>query len=620
MNNMDIPRLLAEYWWVLALVLLVVLYRLILRTFGVVLVPQDCIGIVDKKFSLVGRNRTLSEGKIIALNGEAGVQADTLAPGLHYFLYPWQYRVTLQKFVVVSTGKIGLVESRAGEPLPQGRVLARKVDCDSFQNTRSFLMNHGERGPQIAVIPPGTYRINTQVFSVTLDDATDIPTDKVGIVTATEGKQLDTGEIAGPQIEGHNMFQDGQAFVDNGGYKGLQTQPLLAGRYFLNRRFVDIQLANLTEVPIANVGVVIAYVGAPGEDVTGEAFKHGNLVRKGQKGVWIDPLDPGRYPINPMTHRVEIVPTANVVLNWATGKSEAHQLDKNLSTITVRSADGFTFNLDVAQIIHIPRNDAPRVIARFGNMLNLVTQVLEPTIGNYFRNAAQNSDVIDFLKHRSERQEEARKSISAALTEYNVGAVDTLIGDIVPPEALMKTLTDRKIADQQAVTYQTQMKAQDMRKDLENATALANMQAEVVQSDRKVAIAEFTANATIKAAEGEAKSKTVNAEADAKVITLTGDAQAGKTLAIGQAEAKVIEQKIASMQAGNYATIETAKALASTGQKLVPDVVAGGGGEHDTNSLINVILAMLVRKDHADGLAAAKPAVPSGGSALPNVK
>jgi hypothetical protein len=62
------------------------------------------------------------------------------------------------------------------------------------------------------------------------------------------------------------------------------------------------------------------------------------------------------------------VPTANVVLNWATGKTEAHQLDANLSTITVRSADGFKFNLDVSQIIHIPRNDAPKVIARFGSM------------------------------------------------------------------------------------------------------------------------------------------------------------------------------------------------------------------------------------------------------------
>ena len=72
------------------------------------------------------------------------------------------------------------------------------------------------------------------------------------------------------------------------------------------------------------------------------------------------------------------------MLNWATGKTEAHQLDANLSTITVRSADGFKFNLDVSQIIHIPRSDAPKVIARFGSMSALVT-ILEPTIGNYFR-------------------------------------------------------------------------------------------------------------------------------------------------------------------------------------------------------------------------------------------
>ena len=155
----------------------------------------------------------------------------------------------------------------------------------------------------------------------------------------------------------------------------------------------------MTEVPIANVGVVIAYVGDEGKDVTGDAFKHGNLVSRGEKGVWVEPLDPGKYPINPYTHKVELVPTTNIVLNWATGKSEAHKLDENLSTITVRSSDGFTFNLDVSQIIHIPRNDAPKVIARFGTMANLVTQVLEPTIGNYFRNAAQSSDVIDFLRH-----------------------------------------------------------------------------------------------------------------------------------------------------------------------------------------------------------------------------
>jgi SPFH domain / Band 7 family len=104
-----------------------------------------------------------------------------------------------------------------------------------------------------------------------------------------------------------------------------------------------------------------------------------------------------------------------------------------------RSTDRFKFNLDVSQIIHIPRNDAPRVIACFGDMSALVTQVLEPTIGNYFRNALQGSDIINFLKNRPVRQEEARGAISAALWEYNVDAVDTLIGEIVPPDELLKT-------------------------------------------------------------------------------------------------------------------------------------------------------------------------------------
>jgi len=58
------------------------------------------------------------------------------------------------------------------------------------------------------------------------------------------------------------------------------------------------------------------------------------------------------------------------------------------------------------------------------------------------------------------RQTEARDAISAALKEYDVGAVDTLIGDIVSPDELMKTLTDRKIAEQERVTYGTQRLAQ----------------------------------------------------------------------------------------------------------------------------------------------------------------
>jgi uncharacterized membrane protein YqiK len=603
---MDAHRLLelATYWgWLAALVVLALCYRMVLRIFGAIVVPEDSLGVVNKKWVLFGKNRALPVGAIIALNGEAGLQADTLAPGVHFGLWPWQFKVTLQKFITVDKSMIGVVEARDGKPLSGGRVLARTVECNAFQDARAFLRNGGERGPQISVIPPGTYRINPALFSVAPAPMLEIDDNMVGIVTTKDGQPLPTGDIAGKEVPGHNLYQDAEAFITSGGFKGLQEQVILAGRYFINPRFATVDTKPMTEVPIANVGVVIAYVGEPGQDLTGDSFKHGNLVKRGQKGVWIDPLDPGKYPINPYTNKVECVPTANVVLNWATGKTEAHMLDKNLSTITVRSSDGFTFNLDVSQIIHIPRNDAPKVIARFGSMTNLVTQVLEPTIGNYFRNAAQSSDVIDFLKNRSQRQKEAKEAISAGLVDYNVNAVDTLIGDITPPPELMKTLTDRKLAEQSKITFENQKLAEETRKDLEQAKAMADTQHRVVDSERNVTIADFAAQAVVKAAEGEAKSKTINAQADAQVITAVGTAQAGKTRAVGEAEADVIKQKIASMESANYAAVQIADSLASHGIKLVPDILVNGGSGSGTGSgstLVDVLVANLVQAQQAE--------------------
>jgi hypothetical protein len=200
------------------------------------------------------------------------------------------------------------------------RIIGRTSECDSFQDARRSSIASGERGPQMSIIPQGQYRINPKLFTVTMDDVIDIPDNMVGIVTTKEGEPLTSGEIAGREVPGHDMFQNPQAFVTSGGSKGLQEQVLLAGRYFINPRFATVELIEMTKVPIANVGVVIAYVGEEGVDVTGDAFKHGNLVSRGQKGVWVAPLDPGKYPLNTYTHKVEVVPTANVVLTGPPAK------------------------------------------------------------------------------------------------------------------------------------------------------------------------------------------------------------------------------------------------------------------------------------------------------------
>jgi uncharacterized membrane protein YqiK len=587
-------------------------YKFILRVFfGVVIVPEDKIGLVTKKFVLFGKQE-LPEGRIVATEGEAGFQAQTLPPGIYFAKWIWQYEITFQSFTVIPTGQLGLVLAKDGAELETGSILGRKVECDSFQNAESFLKNGGRKGRQTAIISPGSYRINTFLFDVMMVDMTSVPDNAVGVVTTQEGKPLEEGQIAGRIVEAHNKFQDVDVFMQSGGYKGLQEQVVLAGTYFLNPWFAKVDMVNMMEIPIGHVGVVISYVGAEGVDLSGAEFKHGNIVSKGQKGVWAEPLGPGKYPINPFIMKVELVPTTNLVLNWANARSESHQLDKHLSTITVRSKDGFPFNLDVSQIIHIPTTEAPKVIARFGNMNNLVSQVLEPTIGNYFRNSAQDSDVIAFLGTRKERQESAKMHIGKVLDQYNVYGVDTLIGDIVPPESLMKTLTDRKIAEEQKVTYETEMRAQETRQSLEKETAIADIQKEIVKADQGVLIAERVADASVKKATGEANSVRLQstaeadrlkllangdaekirvlakanaeqiellAKANAEQISLTGNAEAEKILAIGKSNAESYKLSVDAMGGNNFTQLKVMESIGTQNVKIMPDILINGGGD-----------------------------------------
>ena len=622
--------MLVKWGLIIGIPLLVLLfYKIILRVFfGLVIVPEDKIGLVTKKFRLIGKQE-LPEGRIIATLGEAGFQAQTLAPGVYFGKWFWQYDILFQPFTVIPTGKIGLVLARDGSELETGSILGRKVACDSYQDAEAFLKNGGRKGRQTAIITPGSYRINTYLFEIEMTDMVTIPDNAVGVVTTMEGKPLEEGQIAGRIIEGHNKFQDVDLFLNNGGYKGLQEQVILAGSYFLNPWFARAEMVKMTEIPIGHVGVVISYVGSDGVDLSGVEFKHGNIVAKGSKGVWAEPLGPGKYPINPYIMKVELVPTTNLVLNWATARSEAHQLDKNLSTITVRSKDGFPFNLDVSQIIHIPTTEAPKVIGRFGNMNNLVSQVLEPTIGNYFRNSAQDSDVIAFLGTRKERQESARDHIGKVLEQYNVFGVDTLIGDIVPPESLMKTLTDRKLAEEQKVTYETQMKAQETRQSLEKETAIAEIQKEIVKADQGVLIAERIADASVKKATGDANSVRLQAnaeadrlkllasgeaektrllakadaekiewlaKADAEKISLTGNAEAEKTLAIGKSSAESYKLAVEAMGGNNFTQLKVMEAIGSQQVKIMPDVLIAGGGDSANGSISGLLGLQLLEQ------------------------
>lgn len=621
-NNMEIILKILAFWWLILLVLSAIFYRQLFQLLGIVFIPEDKVGLVTKKFVLFGENRELPDGRIIATKGEAGYQARTLAPGIHFGMWIWQYEVTLQPLMIIPNGKIGLLVAKDGVELDRGRVLAPAVDCDSFQDATAFLTNGGRKGRQAYYLTAGTYRINAFLFDVSLSDMTKIEDNKVGIITTLDGEPIESGNIAGRITDGHNNFQDADAFLRKGGNRGLQQQVVLAGLYNFNPWFVQVEEVEMVTIPIGYVGVVNSYVGEEGVDVSGDEFKHGNIVSKGQKGVWAEPFGPGRYPLNPYTLKTELVPTTNLVLNWANARNESHNLDRHLSTITVRSKDGFPFNLDVSQIIHIPATEAPKVIARFGTMMNLVSQVLEPTIGNYFRNSAQDGDVISFLTSRKERQDSAKEHISSVLAEYNVHGVDTLIGDIAPPESLMKTLTDRKLAEEQKSTYETQRLAQTTRQSLEKETAVADMQKEIVQAQQGVQIAERIAESAVKKASGEAQSIKIQAEADAERVKMiagadaekvrlmgnaeaertrvTGEAEASKILAVGKSNAESYELQVQAMGGEEFARLKIMEIIGKEGVKIIPDVLIAGGGEGSA-SIVDLLGIKMLEQWKKDG-------------------
>jgi uncharacterized membrane protein YqiK len=306
-------------------------------------------------------------------------------------------------------------------------------------------------------------------------------------------------------------------------------------------------------------------------------------VNVGHKGVWVSPLYPGKHPLNTRIMKVELVPTTNIVLNWA-NRTEAHHYDAKLNSITVRSRDGFAFNLDVSQIIHVGALDAPKVISRVGSMQNLVDHVLQPIVGNYFRNSAQDYTVLDFLSARSQRQTEAAEHIRVAIGAYDVQAIDTLIGDINPPAELMQTQTDRKIAEEQRKTYEVQEAAQVQRQQLVRQTSLADIQQQVVGAEQGVNIAELKSNAHIKQATGEAEATRLRSLGEAQAIRATGTAKA-----------EAYRAGVEALGAQSYTLMQLMQVVGERNVRIVPDVAVNGAGAN--GGLVEGLLGVMLKKE-----------------------
>ncbi len=597
---------------------------------GIRFISNNRIGIVEKRFALKG---SVKSG-FIALQGEAGYQPEVLRGGLH-FLIPIQYRVHAAPLVTIPQGKIGYVFARDGAPLDPTQTLASNATAQNFQDVRSFFQEGGQRGPQRRILREGTYAINLANFIVITEERTYympisreddeiIKTmsivigerkgfrpvvikdtdDLVGIVTTHDGPSLPQDQIIAPIMGNdvndvqnyHNNFQDPDKFLHAGGKRGRQLQSLVEGTYYVNRLFATVEMIAKTVIDVGTVGVVVSYTGDTGADISGQSYRHGELVHRGERGVWSEPMLPGKYAFNTYAGKVIAVPTTNIILKWIRNQVGSHKLDENLSEVTLITKDAFEPSLPLSVVVHIDYQKAPLVIQRFGDVKRLVEQTLDPMVSAYFKNIGQTRTLIQLIQERSDIQRLSGEEMKAKFAQYNLELQEVLIGTPSSTEGdkqielILVQLRSRQIAVEQVETYQRQQNAATQERELKEAQSRAEQQTALTQSEISIIVQT-----------NQGKAEYQRAIQQAAQIRALAEAEAEKTARIGIAQAISTEEQVRAYGGPQFQVTQQvlnrfAAAIENSGVNVVPQVVVGGGGEQGgmSGNLMEGLLTMLL--------------------------
>src|SRR6266545_821651 len=581
----------------------------------------------------------------IKQGGVKGIQLRTLPPGL-WPIHPYLFRVSVAKTTVIPQGKVGIVIAADGAPLDAGRLLGKAIQGHiSFQNAKLFVASGGQRGPQVDILTPGTYRILTQsvpleggsevkpgLFTIRLYDATVINENQIGLVEALDGAPLNPGDYVAESKEGHDNFQDGHEFINKSGQRGPQKDILLPGTYYINPQLFKVIPETAKEVKPGEVAVIVSNTGRdPSDDIrrqmaakvrqrmereekeqaeqsaarldkiddgrTAEEIKtelmsgdpadrrldegahEAYVVPEGYRGIQETVVGPGRYYVNTLAITPIIIPTTNQTVEWTAG-----EVVNTFNPFEVISKDGFTMQLEVRVVFRVKPEDAPFMVAKIGGIERLIQNVMHPLIDSIFRNQASESSAMAYLQNRHEEQERAEARVRAHLLKYHVDVVNVLICHIHLPEELMKTQTEKILAEQRQNMYNAQREAEDRRIQLERTKSQADNQKDLMGATVGVEIAGK-----------RAEQRKAEGEGEAHYILQTGKAEAEKVRLMGEAQGVACHEQVSALGAQGVALVEVLKVIGEKNVRITPDGMASGGGGDGGGGIGTLLLLNLFR-------------------------
>ncbi len=250
-----LPRLPKPAWRVAVALSAAILFVGFVILSSIRYVSPSEVGIVEKN----ALGDKLTAGRVVATEGEMGIQADVLRPGWQFWFWPVIFNVESVALTEVRVSEVGLVEAIDGLPLITGEVYAAELPAEAFQrmvlDARYFLTDgKGQKGPQVNVLTPGKYPINTRLFRVQNVPQTDVKAGTVAVLKANFGK---------PATLSVPLEHGGAVTLANEGEKGVRSEPLLPGKYPLNPNAFEV-------VTISTMDTIVHYTAEQLHGRTGE--------------------------------------------------------------------------------------------------------------------------------------------------------------------------------------------------------------------------------------------------------------------------------------------------------------------------------------------------------------
>lgn len=189
-----------------------------------------------------------------------------------------------------------------------------------------------------------------------------------------------------------------------------------------------------------------------------------------------------------------------------------------------------------------------------------------------------------YLQNRHEEQERAEARVRSHLLKYHVDVVNVLICHIHLPEELMKTQTEKILAEQKQNMFSAQREAEEKRIQLEKTKSQADNQRDLM-----------AATVGVEISSRRAEQRKAEAEGEAHYILATGKAEAEKVRLMGEAQGVAYKEQVNALGSQGVALVETLKVIGEKGVRITPDILASGGSGDGAGGIGTLLLLSLFR-------------------------